>query len=70
MFNIQTRNFNGKWATPRFSRPVATLPSAIASACALDQDGLFLAGVRIINAAGEVVLKGDNKPADHPRNVK
>lgn len=63
MFKIQTRDHNGKWRDLRFAGPAHShIETAISSACRLDQDGLFTGDVRIVDTAGKVVMKGDNKP--------
>ena len=60
---IQTRDHNGRWKDLRFAGPSHSfMETAISSACHLDQDGLFSSDVRIVDATGKVVMRGDNKP--------
>lgn len=59
MFTIQTKDHNGKWKPLRFGGPPhSNIETAISVARRLDQDGLFPSTVRIVDSAGNVVMKG------------
>lgn len=58
-FQVQTRSHTGKWKTSGFA-PSSTVEAATKNARYLDEDGLFRSDMRIVDATGKVVLKGDN----------